>query len=116
MGTWGTSIFSDDFASDIKSEFRDKIGFGKSPVEATNELIDFYKDVLTDAEESSIFWIALASTQWQLGRLQKNVKKKAIDIIDSEVDLQRWIDNPKDMKKRRTVLEQLKQFFFFSCL
>ncbi|MBL7872465.1 MAG: hypothetical protein JNM78_12685 [Cyclobacteriaceae bacterium] len=64
MGTWGTSIFSDDLAADIRNEFRIKIGFGKSPIEASKELIDEYKDTLNDSEESSIFWIALSAVQW----------------------------------------------------
>lgn len=109
MGTWGTSIFSDDFASDIKNEFRDLIGIGKSPEVATNEIIETYKDELINSEESSVFWIALSAIQWQLGRLQHIVKQNAIEIIDSEVDLQRWIDNPKDLNKRKIVLSQLKE-------
>lgn len=30
-GYMGTAIFSDDFAADIRNEFKDKIAFGKSP-------------------------------------------------------------------------------------
>ena len=109
MGTWGTAIFSDDFASDLKSEFRDKIAFGKEPEEATQELINEYKDVLDDPEEASVFWIALAATQWNLGRLQEDVKQKALQILDSGTDLNRWKDNPKEYKKRIEVLNKLKE-------
>lgn len=31
MGTWGTGIFSDDLASDIREDFKELIGDGKSP-------------------------------------------------------------------------------------
>ncbi len=44
MGTWGTAIFSDDLASDIKLEFRNKIGFGKNSIEATEELLKDYSE------------------------------------------------------------------------
>lgn len=109
MGSWGTAIFSDDFASDLKSEFRDKIAFGKEPNEATQELLNEYKEALIDTEEASIFWIALAATQWSLGRLQEDVKHEALQIIDSETDLNRWKENPKEYKKRKEVLNKLKK-------
>ena len=65
MGTWGTPIFSDDFAMDLRREFRDTIGYGKSPADATAELIVAYEEVLTDPDESCVFWLALAAaTTW----------------------------------------------------
>ena len=67
MGTWGTGIFSDDFALDIKGEFCDKIADGISPADATAELMLNYKDDISDPDESSVFWFALAATQWKLG-------------------------------------------------
>jgi len=109
MGTWGTAIFSDDFAADIKGEFSNKIGFGKTPEDATKELISEYSDELTDPDISGLFWLALAATQWTLGRLQESVKRKAIEIIESGQDLERWAENEIDHKKRQAVLEKLKQ-------
>lgn len=109
MGTWGTGIFSNDLASDIRSEFRNKIGFGKSPSDVTNELVLEHQDYLDDSEVYCVFWIALAATQWDLGRLQENVKNKALEIIDSKRDLSRWQENLKDQKKRGIVLQKLKE-------
>lgn len=109
MGTWGTAIFSNDLASDIRIEFREKIGFGKSPSEASDELIDEYQEEINDFDDGSIFWLSLAATQWKLGRLQNNVKQKAIEIITNESDLEKWIDTGRDYKKRKLVLDKLKK-------
>lgn len=109
MGTWGTAIFSDDLATDIKSDFRDKIAFGKSASDATKELVEEYQDSLADREESCVFWIALAATQWKLGRLEKEVRKQALEIINNKRDLERWREDSKDLKKREVVLEKLKE-------
>jgi hypothetical protein len=108
MGTWGTAIFSDDFALDIKSEFKDKIGFGKSPSEATDELIVDHRDSLNDQDDESIFWLALAAIQWEMGRLQDNVKQRAIEIIENGQDLKRWTDDEKQLNQRKNVLEKLE--------
>lgn len=109
MGTWGTAIFSDDLASDVKSEFRNKIGFGKTSIEATEELLKDYSEEIKDSDESSVFWLSLASTQWNIGRLLEDVKEKALKIIENGQDLERWKDDEKNLKKRKLVLEKLKE-------
>jgi hypothetical protein len=108
MGTWGTAIFSDDLASDIKDDFRLKIALGKSVELAVQELKNEYQEDLQDEKEHIVFWLALASTQWKLGRLQEEVKIRAINIIESESDLKRWEDDLSDYKKRQKVLQKLK--------
>ena len=109
MGTWGTSIFSDDFALDIRGEFRGKIGYGKSPADATTELIAAYEEELTNPDEACIFWLALAAAQWKMGRLQDNVKQKALEIIEIGGDSERWNENLKNYQKRKAELIKLKE-------
>ncbi len=108
MGTWGTAIFSDDLASDIREDFKEIIGEGKSPEEATEILINQYKSEIDDYDSGSVFWLSLAATQWQNGRLLENVKERALEIINQSIDLRRWQDNSKDLEKRRKVLQKLK--------
>ena len=36
MGTWGTGLFSDDLAADVRDEFRDLIGEGLTTEAAVN--------------------------------------------------------------------------------
>lgn len=96
MGTSGPAIFSDDLACDIRSEFRELIGDGLSPQEATDKIIaDYTKSgIPTDPDEGPTFWIALAATQWKCGRLIDSVKERALASIES--DLQRWHDGSRD--------------------
>jgi len=90
MGTWGTAIFSDDTASDVRDEFRDLIGEGLSTEQATDKLLRQYAPSLDDPDDGPPFWLGLAVTQWKSGRLLERVKEKALEIIDSGADLKRW--------------------------
>jgi hypothetical protein len=107
MGAWGTAIFSDDLAADIKGDFRDLIGDGLSGLEAVERLTAEYSEALEDDDEAAVFWLALAATQWKLGRLDDRTKQNALDVIDRGTDLARW-DDPKDLKAREKVLKELK--------
>src|SRR5688572_2139029 len=111
MGTFGTAIFSDDFACDIRDEFKECIGDGMTPEQATTQLTNEYSDSLTDDDEASVFWLALAATQWKTGRLLENVKQKATAIIDNGSDLNRWKleGDSKLLAKRQKELIKLKE-------
>jgi len=76
MGTWGTAIFSDDTASDVRDEFRDLIGEGLSTEQATDKLLREYAPSLDDPDDGPPFWLGLAVTQWKCGRLLERVKEK----------------------------------------
>jgi hypothetical protein len=107
MGTWGTALFSDDLAADLRSEFRDLIGEGLTTESAINRLKTEYKSSLRDPDEESVFWLALADTGWRLGRLDDNVLQNALRVIESGQDLSRW-DDAADRKKREQVLAKLR--------
>ncbi len=109
MGTWGPAIYSDDLACDIRDDFKQLIGDGFNSEEATCMLEKEYKDLIDDSDENSVFWFALADTQWKTGRLIDRVLKNTLKIIDSRSDLERWKEDPKNFKKRETVIAKLKQ-------
>jgi hypothetical protein len=108
MGAWGTALFSDDTAADVRDGYRDLIGDGFTSPQATDALLKEWGDALGDLDEASVFWLALASSQWQCGRLESRVKSKALKIIEEGSDLRRWRDNPKLLKKREAVLAKLQ--------
>jgi hypothetical protein len=111
MGTFGTAIFSEDFACDIRDEFKELIGDGMTSEEATEFLIASNSDSISDEDEASVFWLSLAAIQWNTGRLLENVKQKAIEIIDLGSDLKRW-QVPGDenlIRKRQKELAKLKE-------
>jgi hypothetical protein len=109
MGTWGTAIFDDDLALDLKEEYQELLADGRSGPEATRLLRERWLGDLTDPDLEPVFWLSLAATQWKFGRLEESVRARALEIIDSGADLARWQDDPKALQKRRHVLVKLQQ-------
>ena len=109
MGTWGTGLFSDDEACDLRDDYRDYLGEGLSGEEATNRLIKEYGIDKREPWGDTVFWLALSSVQWMAGRLEERVLQRALEIIDSGEDLKRWEENDKQsIRKRKEVLQKLK--------
>lgn len=107
MGTWGTALYSDDLAADLRGDFKDLIGNGQTAEQALDRLLDEYKESVLDAD-GTVFWLALADTAWRLGRPVPRATEEAIRIIKSGKDLERW-SSPTERKKRSTVLLQLEE-------
>ena len=108
MGAWGTAVFSDDTACDVRDDYRDLVGDGLSGPEATKALLKQWSQSLKDPDEAPVFWLALAATQWKYGRLEQQVLKQALEVIDSGSDLARWDSGSQDYKKRQAVLLRLR--------
>lgn len=108
MGTWGTDIFSDDLASDVRIRYRDLVGDGFSGQQATEILLSEYREVLNDPDGAPVLWLALATTQWRCGRLEPEVLAHALEVIDSGSDLLRWQESPQLLVKRYQVLSKLR--------
>ena len=99
MGAWGVAVFSDDLAADLRDDCRDLIGEGRSSTQAVEKLLAGYASSLADDDDMAVFWIAVALTQWKLGRLEERTKQEALHVIESGQDLRRW-DAPRDRIKR----------------
>jgi hypothetical protein len=108
MGAWGTAIFSDDTACDVRDGYLDLLGEGLSGPDATKKLIGTWSESLKDLDEAPVFWLALAATQWKYGRLEPDVLKHALSVIDSGSDLARWDAGSNEYKKRQSVLKKLR--------
>jgi len=109
MGAWGTAVFSDDFACDVKDQFRDFLAETDDTSEAIIKMKDLHAESLEDSDDGPVFWIALAATAWKLGRLDESTKQQALTVIESGADLQRWEDDSNSKKRRGKVLERLAQ-------
>lgn len=107
MGAWGTGIFQDDTACDIRDDYKDHLGNGLNGPQATGRILSEYKSSFADPEEAGVAWLALASVQWKHGRLDETTREQALRVIDSGSNLTRWADFP-DLAKRRAVLEKLR--------
>ena len=112
MGAWGTSIFSDDLALDIRREYSVLLSVGKSGEEAEKMLIDYYSSLLNGNDpDEDVFWFVLALCEWKKGRLSSNVKEKALSALENGRDLNRWNTpgNEKNYEKRKKVLKKLRE-------
>lgn len=108
MGTWGTGLYDDDTACDVRDAYQDMLGDGVAEPEATVRLTKEWSGDLSDPDTGPVFWLALADVQWRLGRLQEAVKSEALAVIEGGSDLARWSEDKKLEAKRRAVLERLK--------
>jgi len=109
MGTWGTSLFANDSASDIRGEYIDSLRRGKTNEEITEALINHNQDIMGDVDEEPIFWFALADTQWNYGRLLPSVKEKALQFISQNLDNEIWKEaGENQLKEWQDTLKKLK--------
>jgi len=108
MGTLGTGIFDDDLAADVRGEYRDLIADGDSGPQATDTMLHAHRNVLTSSEAPT-FWLALAATQWECGRLERRVLDEALAVLNRGSDLTRWSNDQKLLNSRRQVLERLRK-------
>ena len=74
MGAWGTAIFSDDYACDVRDDYVKEIIRGKTSEEATEAVKKTHLSTDPEDDDAPVFWIALAITQWKKGRLLSEVK------------------------------------------
>ena len=109
MGAWGTKLYQDDVACDVKEEYLNRLRVGYTNEEATKEVIEYNSDFINDIDDGPVFWLALADTQWKYGRLLPEVKEEAIKIIEQQTDLLKWKENKKQYQRRKEELEKLKE-------
>ncbi|MGH6810950.1 MAG: hypothetical protein ACREDM_00930 [Methylocella sp.] len=107
MGTWGTGLFGDDNASDLRDEYRQSVGDGMAGPEATDRLIARWAPC-GDPDLEPVFWLALALTQWSCGRLEDRVKGQGLRVIADGSAMRPWAGGP-DERKRRAVLDAAKR-------
>ena len=77
---------------------------------AQQQILDEFAEILNDDtwHDGPLVWLALAKTQWQLGRLDEHVKAQALDVIDQGRDLATW-EGSDLYGYRRAVLRRLRQ-------
>ena len=109
MGAWGTAIFADDVAGDVRDAYRQLVADGFTGPEATDQLLREWKEVLADEDDAPLFWLGLAATQWQYGRLEARVKARALKTIANGSSLGLWSEEggERALRQRKAVLEKL---------
>ena len=90
MGTWGTGVFADDDAADVRSDFEHYVADTQDITQATNAIALDYGAAFDIPQEHTAFWLGLALTQWRKGWLDPRVLATAFHIIDDGLDLPKW--------------------------
>jgi hypothetical protein len=107
VGVWGTDLFSDDLACDIRDHYRELLEDGIEDGAATRLILEKFRAYLEESE--GIALLAFAVTQSKLGRLDPDIRDRALAVLDGGADLEVWErENPKLLPKRRTVLEKAR--------
>lgn len=106
MGSWGVGIFSNDDAADIRDDFRELIAEGLSPEEATRRLQEDH-GVGDRGPDDNDFWLGLAAAQHSIGHVAPGVIDRAIEIIDSPAEMERW--SRRDRRRRKATLHKLRE-------
>ena len=106
MGFWGTGLYDNDTAEDVKGRFDELIREHRSEVKVAEIMEEEYADSLSDEHERFLFYTALADTQWEWGRLTDRIKEKALHELMTMDESLLFID-PNDSAERRKVLDDL---------
>jgi hypothetical protein len=108
MGAWSPALFDDDDAADLRSDYRVCLADAQSDAGATDQTAANYGANFDRPGQTTAFWLALASIQWRMGRLDPRVKSVCLTIIDNRIDLEKWMDSPH-RKRREAVLAKLRK-------
>ena len=109
VGAWGTGIFDDDVALDVRGAWEDARAEGLSPEAAAAQIVESLSEYVEDVDDGPILWLALASLQLEVGALDRAVAERARSSINP--NLERWRDeaSPDDFTARQVELTQLGQ-------
>src|SRR5215469_93571 len=109
VSAWGPGLFADDTACDVRDEYRALIEDGTGDDSAMRRILDAYADALEDPDDGPVIWLALAFTQSKIGRLDHNLATRALEIIDHDEGMSRWLEQGPNLEaRRRAALAQVR--------
>jgi hypothetical protein len=107
VGVWGTDLFADDMACDVRDHYRELLEDGVEDAAAMGQTVGRFRAYLDEPEGVGL--LAFAVTQSKLGRLDPAIRDRALAVIDRGADLTTWErDNPKLLGRRRAMLEKVR--------
>lgn len=109
MGIWGVELYQNDTSLDVRNQFEELFLKGKNVQEITEQLIEDFKCMMGNSDEESLFWLALADTQWDFGVLLPNVKEQALYWIEEDRSIEKCqITSIITEEQRKKVLAYLR--------
>lgn len=113
MGAWGTDLFDDDTALDMRADFEELLEDGYSVPEATARILEEYEEMYDDEEDQRAdICLILAALQMEQHELQPEIKARALEIIANGEGLELWADvrdGGETLAERKAVHEALRQ-------
>lgn len=106
MGTWGTSLTSDDTVSDVVAYIVDGQKAGSTVTEATDLALRKFKASLDDSDDGPLIWIGIAQAQWKYGLVEDRVLDRVRADVVSQRGLERWREDQALLRKRLEVLSR----------
>jgi hypothetical protein len=108
MGAWGHKVFQNDTSLDIRDQYKALLKSGMSDEEISNIVVENNSELSCDEDEMGDFWLALAVSQWKVGRLNSAVKEEAVKCIENGVASEPYKDDQSLYKKRLKELKTVK--------
>lgn len=62
MGSWGTALFSDDVAQDVREEYKRLLEDGLDGAAAAERIIAEWKETIDAPDEGPVFWLAWSAS------------------------------------------------------
>lgn len=91
MGTWGTGVFDDDVALDLRDIFEDALARGSTPVQAADAALrEMGEDAMEDSDDGPVIVFALTSVLLDRGLTRHPLFERARQMLDSGEGLERW--------------------------
>ncbi|TDK25236.1 hypothetical protein E2F48_08105 [Arthrobacter crusticola] len=99
MGSWGTEIFDNDDALDVRGDFEEHLAEGATPEEATARIRrDFGladRSLHSRGAEDNDVWLGLAAVHHERGHSSPAVVARALAIVESREELERWFEEDR---------------------
>lgn len=107
MGIWGIDILENDIACDVRETYERYL----IELEDEQAYLKIFEEnlELIGTEDEPFFWYALALSQWENGRLNQEVKKKALEFIAINGGFSKFRTNLHIQKRWKKNLHNLQQ-------
>lgn len=74
-------FFASDLAAEVRREYDVRIDHGVPTAEATRDVLALFRDLLADAQEGPVIFLALAALQLRANRVMPLIRDAVVDLI-----------------------------------
>lgn len=110
MSTWGTGLWDNDTASDIKNEIKKCLKYSHDDDDAIKKFYALNEQLLSDSDDGPIAVMVLAMQMWNYGRLTNELKAKAHKAAEAHMlNIQAENDTSFNSKHKKAVEKYLEK-------